>query len=429
MEINTEFRLNIKQTNAIEHINSGKNIFLTGGTGVGKTAVLKYFIRMNKHIKNIAITSTTGTSAILLNGSTLHSYLGIGLGTGSSGSITTKINKKKYLKERWKNMDVLIIDEVSMLSAELFDKLEEIARSVRKNKLPFGGIQLILSGDFTQLKPIDSDKFCFESESWNFIIQEIIYLTEIIRQNNKLFQECLNDIRLANITPKTQNIINKRVGIELENEFGIIPTELYAKNDIVNSINKTSLKNLAKEGNIIYEYNLEFEIYKNSENQTSDISKLREKYLKSVPAMEKLEICKGCQVMLLYNLDIENKLINGSRGIVIDFVDDIPIVKFLNGIERLIDYTIWEIEESDTKIASITQIPLKLGYAFSIHKIQGCSLDFAIMDLSEIFDYGMAYVALSRLRNLDGLSIISIDWNKIKIHPKAKIFYENLLSK
>jgi ATP-dependent DNA helicase PIF1 len=423
---NNEFRLNKQQIEAVEYMTQGKNIFLTGGAGVGKTAVLKFFFKMNKHLKKIAITSTTGTSAILLNGSTLHSFLGIGLGTASVGSICTKITKKKYLRERWKEMEVLVIDEISMLSAELFDKLEEIARIVRKSKLPFGGIQLLLSGDFTQLRPIDSDNFCFEADSWNFVIQKIVYLTEIIRQNNKLFQECLKEIRLAQISAKTQHVINKRVGVQLENEHGIIPTELYAKNDIVNSINKTSLKNLSKEGNLIYEYDLEFELYKNTSNAYSDVGSLREKYLKSVPAMEKLELCKGCQVMLLYNLDIENKLINGSRGIVKDFVDDIPIVKFLNGIERLIDWNIWEIEESDTKIASITQIPLKLGYAFSIHKIQGCSLDLAIMDLSEIFDYGMAYVALSRLRNLEGLSIISIDWNKIKIHPKAKIFYEQL---
>lgn len=420
---NLNLQLTKLQQEALEYINTGGNIFITGGAGVGKTAILKLYHKNNKNNKKIAVTSTTGTSAILLNGTTLHSYLGIGLGIDSAATLSLKINKRKYLKDRWVNIDVLIIDEISMLSAELFDKLELMARTIRKNKKPFGGIQLILSGDFTQLKPIDSENFCFESENWDFVIEKTVYLQEIIRQNNKVFQDCLNEIRMADISHKTQHIINKRIGVQLENKHGIIPTELYAKNDIVNSINKTSLKNLANEGNIIYEYNIEINIH-----DKKNIAKQYEKCIKSIPAMEKLEICIGAQVMLLYNLDIENKLINGSRGIVIKFIADIPLIRFLNGIERLVNYQTWEIEDSDMHIASVIQIPLKLGYAFSIHKTQGCSLDYAIMDLSEIFDYGMAYVALSRLRNLDGLSIISIDWSKIKIHPKAKQFYDNLLN-
>ena len=153
-------------------------------------------------------------------------------------------------------------------------------------------------------------------------------------------------------------------------------------------------------------------------------------FKKLIPASDKLELCLGCQVMLTYNLDIQNHLVNGSRGIITDFEyfegNYIPRVKFLNGIECNINFNIWSIEEEGKVIGHITQIPLRLAYAFSIHKAQGCSLDYAIIDLSDLFDYGMAYVALSRVRNLEGLSILSINWNKIKTNPKAIEFYNNI---
>lgn len=417
----TDINLNKLQQTALSYIQQGYNLFLTGGGGVGKSAIIKYYIKMNKHLKNIAITSSTGTSALLINGTTLHSYLGIGLGNGSAGAMLTKICKKRYLYKRWTEMEILIIDEISMISGELFDKIEYIARMVRKSKKPFGGIQLILSGDFCQLKPIKSELFCFEAESWEMCVDKIVNLKEIIRQHNKTFQYCLNNIRQGIITDKIKSVFRKCIGKELVNDVGIIPTELYSNNYLVDNINKTALNNLITENQMVYEYNLEFKNYGND----LDLS-LQERYIKSCPVSQTLELCKNCQVILTYNIDLENKLVNGSRGVVIDFVDDLPLVRFLNGLERIIDYNIWEIEENDQKMASITQIPLKLGYAMSIHKSQGCSLDYVIMDLTDTFDYGMAYVALSRVKSLDGLSIIGVNWDKININPKAKLFYEKI---
>lgn len=412
--------LNKEQEQAYTYISSGYNVFITGGGGVGKSALINYYIKLNKNKKfELGVTSTTGTSAILINGTTLHSYLGIGTGKQDIDLICQKINSNKYLKRKWDKLKILIIDEISMLSADFFDKLELIARSVKESKKPFGGIQLILSGDFCQLPPIDSKEFCFEAKSWTKCINKIVYLKKIIRQDNIDFQNCLSQIRLGTFDENTKDIINSRINIELINDFGIEPTKLFSKNILVEDINKRHL-NLLCQKNKKYTFLM-----------SSDFDEIRiGVFKKLIPASDKLELCLGCQVMLTYNLDIQNHLVNGSRGIITDFEyfegNYIPRVKFLNGIECNINFNIWSIEEEGKVIGHITQIPLRLAYAFSIHKAQGCSLDYAIIDLSDLFDYGMAYVALSRVRNLEGLSILSINWNKIKTNPKAIEFYNNI---
>ena len=418
-----DIHLNTKQQEVISYILQGKNILITGGAGSGKSTLLKYYLKNYKNTKNIAITSTTGTSAILIGGTTLHSYLGIGLGNNSVDAIVTRITKKKYLKKRWCKLDVLLIDEVSMMSAELFDKLEQIARNVRKKDTAFGGIQLVFSGDFLQLPCIDTDKFCFDAESWNFCMDHIICLDKILRQRSKSFQDCLNYIRLGEKPENVRKMLENRVRFKLKNDMGIEPTKLYPLNVSVEHINQKKIKKLAKKNGTIYEYDIEFKIYESVLDNEINI----EKFKKYSPAPETLELTENCQVMLIHNLDIASKLVNGSRGVVIKFIEELPLVRFLNGEERIIDYHIWEMEENDKKLARITQIPLRLGYAYSIHKAQGCTLDYVIIDLSNIFDYGMAYVALSRVKNLDGLSIVGIDWDKIKAHPRALEFYKNLL--
>lgn len=408
--------LNKEQQNALSYILQGDNVFVTGGGGTGKTVLINYFVKHYNN-KNIAVTSTTGTSAILIKGTTLHSYTGIGLGKGSMYSMLTKIKKKKYLRERWKRLDILIIDEISMLNPDLFDKLEEIARNIRRDDRPFGGIQLILSGDFCQLPCIDSNNFCFEAKSWDKCIDKTIYLKEIMRQTDKKLQKVLNSLRLGIKTDKIKRLVEARINAKLENEHGILPTKLYPLNRYVEAENNKELEKIAEENGEVVEYNIESVAYK---------KKNLEKFIKYIPASPCLQLTKGCQVMLIHNLDLENQLVNGSRGVVLDFVNDLPLVKFMNGHERIIDYHIWEIEENDTKIGSVEQIPLKLGYAFSIHKIQGATLDLVELNLKDIFEYGMGYVALSRVKNFKALSIKSINWSKIKCHPKAVNFYKNL---
>ena len=194
---------------------------------------------------NIAVTSTTGTSALLLNGTTLHSFLGIGLGTDNIRRLVDKIFNNDWLRKRWILLECLVIDEVSMMHPDLFDKLEEIARIIRNNSKPFGGIQLALSGDFLQLPCIGTMNFCFQAKSWKKCVPNIIYLDEIIRQGDRKFQECLNAVRLGAITERAKKILDSRVGIKLSNGYGIQPTKLYSKNINVEKENDAELDKLA----------------------------------------------------------------------------------------------------------------------------------------------------------------------------------------
>lgn len=417
-----KIKLNKKQNYAYSLMTQNKNIFITGPGGVGKSALIKIFCQNYSSIKKIAITSTTGTSALLLNGTTFHSYLGIGLGNSSVDKMVFEISRKKWLTKRWTELQCLIIDEISMMDPDLFDKLEEVARKIRKNNIIFGGIQLILSGDFCQLPVVNSDKFCFESKSWNKCIEYTIYLTEIIRQKENQFQELLNNIRLGIISDEIKLILNKCIGKKLENNYGIKPTKLYSTNIDVDKINNIELDKLALEGKDFYEYNIEIYVYSKVKNSDNIVNKFK----KFCNAPDNLQICIGTQIMLLKNLDLSNGLANGSRGVIINFIDDLPLVKFLNGVEKIIDFHIWEIEENDKPIIKARQIPIKVAYALSIHKSQGCSLDLAEIDLSKIFEYGQSYVALSRIKNLAGLSILNINYDTIKAHPKAVEYYKDI---
>lgn len=421
-----DFQMTHKQRIAYEHMILGNNVFITGGGGVGKSALLKYFITTQKGNDSVVITSLTGTSAVLIGGTTIHSYLGIGLGVKSVEALCTKIKSKQYLKKRWNTLKTLIIDEISMMSAELFDKISDIGKTIRKSNKPFGGIQIIASGDFCQLKPIGSNYFCFEALDWEPTMDYIINMTEIIRQKDIDFQNCLNDIRLGTIKQSTKDLLMKHVGKKLSNEQQIIPTQLFSTNNKVDHINNKSLSKLIKSNpeNTIYTYDVDIEITSIKGLTKQALEYLTEQHVKSITAPENIEICMNCQVMLCVNLDIEAGLVNGARGIVIGFTDDLPHVKFLNGTIMIIDWYSWDIETDDgKKIGTISQIPLRLAYAFSIHKSQGCTLDYAVIDLSDVFDYGMAYVALSRIKSLDNLSIKAIDWDRIETHPKALEFY------
>jgi ATP-dependent DNA helicase PIF1 len=374
---------------------------------------------MNSMKRNIGITSTTGTSAILLAGTTLHSFLGIGYGRESVEVLYSKIMKRPHIRKRWIDLDCLIIDEISMLDPDLFDKVEILARKIRQSLRPFGNIQLILSGDFLQLPCVGTDTFCFEADSWDRCVTNTIYLTEIIRQDDKMFQTCLNKVRIATIDEEVRNLLDSRKGVVLTNEHGIKPTKLFPTNYDVDRINNMELDKLALEGVEFYQYDMDIKVVSSVSNKQAVI----ERFKKNCTAKDELQLCVGAQVMLLKNLDLDNGLCNGSRGVVTKFIDEKPVVKFLNGQERVIMDEIWEVEENDKPILRAIQIPLKVAYAISIHKSQGDSLDYAEIDLSSIFECGQAYVALSRIKNIEGLSVIDIDYDKIKAHPKALEFY------
>lgn len=415
-----------KQEYAINLIKQGKNIFITGPGGVGKGEIIRYYKRICT--RPIAVTSLTGISSILIDGQTLHSWAGIGLGTRTTVELIKKIKGSKPLNSRWNGTQVLVIDEISMLSPELFEKLEEIARNVRHNDAPFGGIQLILSGDFAQLKPVDSKDYCFQSERWDACIDETVYLDQIIRQQDSVFQKCLNEVRLGSITEETKEILKSRYKAKLKVLHGLKPTRLYSKRVDVNSINDEELSKITFE---IHEF---YEKINISSTRGSFISENHRQFLidrinKSCRVLPTLKLAKTAQVMLLTNLDPGSNLVNGSRGVVEDFAEDgFPIVKFANGIKTIIKPHSWILEDERQVCVEKVQVPLILAWAATIHSSQGQSLDLVSINLGQsIFEYGQAYVALSRVRTLEGLRIVDLDFSRMVCHPKVKEFYEKLI--
>lgn len=395
-------------------VNNRKNIFITAAGGAGKSYLIKkIFMDMSPRF-NIGMTSMTGISANLLNGKTLHSYLGIGLGTDSFENLFHKINNWKFMKNRWCRLDALIIDEVSMMDDELFEKLEHLARTIRECNKPFGGIQLIISGDFLQLPNVGTGRFCFESPIWKVCIDKTILLREIMRQRDPQFVSILNKIRTNNIDDECKKIIESRC-IKYKNTSGILPTKLYSTNalvDLVNSKYYTALETPEHTYEILYKWK------KKVRNQ--------EYYEELVKLPYKLKLKIGSQVMhLTNNNDLD--LFNGSRGVVIDFVEDMPKVLFAKAT-HIISPVCLDVLDEDTNIPvmSYKQIPLKLAWAMTIHKSQGSTLDLVKINFERIFEYGQFYVALSRCTSLDGLYLYNLDWNLIKAHPKALEYYREL---
>jgi len=419
-----------KQEDAFEYMKKGNNVFLTGPGGSGKSFILKYFIDWykNQNIENeskIFITSTTGLSSLLIDGMTIHRYSGIGTGEKDVDSLYKKIIKMKNIKKRWCITNILIIDEISMMDGDLFDKLEILSRKIRKIDEPFGGIQLIISGDFLQLPPINSNIFCFESFSWDFVINKIFYFDKIIRQDNIQLQNILNNIRVGIINDDVKDLLNSCLNKKLDDRDGIQPTLLFSKKNMVIEYNNEELKKLIDSGHKGYEYNSKYE-FKNIKEESKNF------YIDLINSNYQVEnnLCFTLfsQVMLIINMP-EHGLANGSRGIIIDFTDTIikfPIVKFSNGIILEINMHNFTLDEGEYTIIK-KQIPLILSWAITIHKAQGMSLELVKTDIgSTIFEYGQAYVVLSRIKNINGLSLININYDKIRAHPKIIDFYDKL---
>jgi ATP-dependent DNA helicase PIF1 len=341
----TEGKLNHKQNIAYNAMSNLKNVFLTGLAGTGKTHLIKLFKENYENSRTIGTTSTTGISALLFGGTTLHSYLGIGLGKSDINGLEGAIESKPWIHKRWRDLDALIIDEISMLDPDLFDKLEELARRLRRSRKPFGGIQLIISGDFLQLPCVGSEKFCFQAKTWESCIDVSVYLTENMRQSDPELQGALADIRMCvdgtKLKKSTKKFLKSRHHAKIKNIDGIRPTELYPTNASVDDINNQELDELAEKGCEFNEYNMHITLHKGIKKY------VLEKFNKNTNMDSQLQLAVDTQVMLLINLDIEAGLVNGSRGVVIRFENEIPVVKFMNGIEKVIDYHIGEVEEND----------------------------------------------------------------------------------
>lgn len=444
--------LSREQQEAFDKYTFGENIFITGPGGCGKTELIRHIYNdAIQSEKRIQVCALTGCASILLNckAKTIHSWAGIGLGNGSSEDLIKKIRRNKHFSALWKTVEVLIIDEISMMSLKLFNNLYEIAQVIRKNKQPFGGIQIIFSGDFYQLPPIgmndniESQSYCFESEYWNtcFVNNEIQLIT-IFRQTDTVYSTILNEIRKGKIKRKSVELLNGHINKVNTDSFITMPTKLYPIKYKVDNINKSHMESL--EG-IEYVYPLKYvnqpllelsNANKEVRKRFSDKDAQYEMdFLASNVMCEKsIKLKKGAQVMYIVNKQDKNEdqieLCNGSQGIVDSFepFTRLPIVLFNNGIKITVNPHTWQSEKIPG--IGVSQIPLILSWAITIHKSQGCTLECAEVDVGHnIFECGQTYVALSRVKSLDGLYLTAFDVNKIKINKKVQDYYEQITNK
>jgi len=399
--------LNKEQKYAVDCVMNGCNILLTGSAGTGKSYTIKYIMEcLRNNNKKYAVTATTGTAAVIIGGQTLHSFLGLGLGNGNTKEIFNNLLKNKKKFENILKIDTLIVDEVSMLDKDLFEKVSELLCMIKTTDIHFGNIQLILIGDFCQLAPVKG-KYCFLSELWNKINIKVILLEKLIRQSEDLlFQNILRIVRKGKCTEKIINVLNKLRDTEFEN--GIIPTKLYPINVNVDKINIIEIEKLKSMGNISRTY---------FANSSIDMQKEIDKYL--------IELTLNSQIIIIRNISIENSLVNGTRGVIKHLDDDFIIICDVEGNTHKINYYT-DIFNNNSK-SFINHMPVRICYALSIHKSQGMTIDALELDLgTNIFTCGQSYTALSRAKNLNSIRIIDVDKNSFKTNIYVKEFYKSI---
>jgi len=428
-----------KHEKIFESYLNGENILITGPGGTGKTYAIKnIYNHAKENNRKICVTALTGVASVLLDcdATTIHSWSGIGLGNKSESVIIKKILRSEFYKYNWKNTDILIIDEISMMSSFIFDLLNNIGKIVRNNNSVFGGIQIILSGDFFQLPPINKESlFCFESKIFNECFDTIINLTKIFRQNDNKYKKILLNMRKGLISKNTIELLNSKIIKEnseinnCDNIVRLVPTKKKA-----NDINFKFLNSI-KDKKYIYKRshketldNLTLE-QKNKLSLMSDEEKENEYNFikKNTLTNEQLILKKGAYVMSIANLDLDLGIANGTTGKIIDFSkENFPIVQF-NNHKIVVKKKEWKSD--NVPGISIYQIPLILAWGITIHKSQGLTLDRAIVDIGkDLFEAGQMYVALSRLKSLEELYLQDFNIDSLKINLKVLNYYDKLNS-
>ncbi|HLP86268.1 MAG TPA: AAA family ATPase [Candidatus Paceibacterota bacterium] len=407
------------QEQAFSIMKTGVNIYLTGSAGSGKTFLLnKYINYLESHNIPVAVTASTGIAATHMNGMTIHSWSGIGVKNYLDEKELEHLEDKKYLWKRFEKARVLIIDEVSMLHASQLDMVERVCRRFKRNDKPFGGLQVILSGDFFQLPPVNKREeenesgMIFNSKAWLILNPAVCYIEEQHRQEDNELTDILNTIRNNKIDEKHLEILQSRIGANLGEN--IKPTKLYTHNINVDDINNIELGGIQSD-------EVTFQMTSSGPEPLVDILK------KSCLAHEQLRLKVGAEIMCVKN-NFEQGYVNGSRGRVIGFEeeDNSPIIELYNGRKVSLGKELWAIEEDGKIKASVSQIPLRLAWAITIHKSQGMSLDNAEIDLGSTFTYGMGYVALSRVRTLKGISLVRFNRDALRVDPKVLEFDQEL---
>lgn len=400
----------MKQGIALEIMLAGESVLLTGPAGAGKTFVLNQFIRIAKSSgKHVSVTATTGLAATHLGGTTIHSWAGIGVSDELPQGFAEHMAKGR--REIIEKTNVLIIDEISMLHDFRLDMIDTVCRVVRAKDEPFGGIQVIMSGDFFQLPPINrgdsrAGGFVVNSNVWQELDPAICYLEEQHRQDDEVLLDILNSLRGGELRRHHAEKLLERVNVQPdENE---LLTELHTVNIDVDTLNNAKLDEL--DGDEIF-----------YTQTTTGSEGYVENLQRSVLAPATLRIKKGALVMAVKN-SLDRKYVNGSLGTVIDFEagTEYPVVEFKSGKVVTMVPDTWELRDGDKKRASISQIPLRLAWAITVHKSQGMTLDAARIDLRKAFVEGMGYVALSRVKNLRNLYLSGINQMALRISEDAQ---------
>ncbi len=390
----------MEQSTALDILKIGENVFITGSAGTGKTYLINEYIEYLKNRRVIpAIVAPTGLSASHINGQTIHSFFGIGIRDVVDNAFIELLLSRRYLRKRFKSFDVLIIDEISMVSPQLFSSMDRILQAFKNSPKPFGGVQVITSGDFFQLPPIFKEetqqKFAWQSPSWRDLDFRTCYLDMKFRQDDNRLIDVLDDIRKGDISQNTYQTLQSCHLKELPIEHK--PTRLYTHNIDVDRINNFELDKLDTPAKrYIY--------------SAKGSKKHIEKIFNTSMVIEELVLKKGAIVIFIKN-SIEDGYVNGTTGEVIGFNrDKMPIVKTTTGDKIIVSDDDWLVEDEEGKnIATLSQIPLRLAWAITIHKSQGMTLDAVEIDLSRTFESGQGYVALSRIKNIDGLRLIGLN--------------------
>jgi ATP-dependent DNA helicase PIF1 len=433
--------LSTEQRHAVELAARGESFFFTGSAGSGKSTALRAIVsELTREGRSVSLTASTGAAALLIGGMTLHSWAGCGLASEPVAVLRKKMSGRTM--ERWRITDCLIVDEISMVQPALFDKFEELARIVRGCDKPFGGLQIIACGDFGQLPPVsrggddggcgdgggsgrarpsDASRFLFSCAAWRMVIHETVLLTAVHRQREPELLEMLESVREGRLTPQALATISATQNNSLVNAQGVEATKLFARNVDVDAMNASRLARLPQP---------QFDNLAEDSGQTWMLEKNSK-----LPV--KISLRVGAQVMLLVNKPASG-LVNGSRGVVVELPQKPgePVSVQFIGLDGAFPVGLDTHEvphglhgaSSGPLAAAATrrQYPLRLAWATTIHKSQGCTLDLVECDLSGCFEVGQAYTALSRCSSLGGLRVVGFSQGAVRCSEAVAAFYRHL---